>query len=451
LKNINKVRNFLINGHERSIEAKKNILISLGIKGFSILITLAFVPLIIDYISSVQYGIWLTLSSVVAWFSFFDIGLDNGMRNRIAQAKANNNPKLGKTYVSTTYAIIIITFTTIWLGFIVVYKYFNWGTLLNAPTETVSLLPTLALIVFTFFCLQMVAKLINSVLNAYQKPALTNFIALIGQFLAFIIVFILNRTTEGSIIKLGFILSSIPVFVLLISSVFLFNTKYKEISPSLRYIDFSLSKDLLSLGGKFFLIQISVVIVLQTTNIIITQTISPNSVTTFDIVRKYFFVMSTVFLIVVTPFWSAFTDAYVNKEYVWMRNVLKKLEKVWLILIPLTVFMILISDKVYSIWIGDRLSIPFEVSVFMGLYVIVFTRANLYMYLLNGMGKIRLQLFSYTLLAILFIPLAIILIRVFGLVGIIGANIIIFLLLGVISQIQVNKLLKKQASGIWGE
>lgn len=75
---------FFTKGHERSIKAKKNILASFIIKGLSIAISLVLVPLTINYINPTQYGIWLTLSSIVAWFSFFDIGLTQGLRNKFA-------------------------------------------------------------------------------------------------------------------------------------------------------------------------------------------------------------------------------------------------------------------------------------------------------------------------------------------------------------------------------
>jgi hypothetical protein len=31
-----------------------------------------------------RYEIWLTLSSIVGWFSFFDVGLGHGLRNKFA-------------------------------------------------------------------------------------------------------------------------------------------------------------------------------------------------------------------------------------------------------------------------------------------------------------------------------------------------------------------------------
>ncbi len=101
---------FFNKGHQRSIEAKKNIAASFLIKGISILISPVLVPLTIDYINPTQYGIWLTLSSIVAWFSFFDMGFGNGMRNRFAEAKANGDMLKARAYVSTTYAVLGLIF-----------------------------------------------------------------------------------------------------------------------------------------------------------------------------------------------------------------------------------------------------------------------------------------------------------------------------------------------------
>ena len=82
------IKNLLNKGHSRSVNAKKNILASLVIKGCSIAISLILVPLTIHYVNPTKYGIWLTLSSMVSWFGFFDIGFGNGLRNKFAEAKA---------------------------------------------------------------------------------------------------------------------------------------------------------------------------------------------------------------------------------------------------------------------------------------------------------------------------------------------------------------------------
>src|SRR6476646_9497261 len=108
----------LINrGHDRSVNIKKNIIGLFVIRGCSIAISFILVPLTIRYVNPTQYGIWLTLSSIVAWFSFFDIGFGNGLRNKFAEAIAKGDTELAKIYISTTYAILSIVISCILILF----------------------------------------------------------------------------------------------------------------------------------------------------------------------------------------------------------------------------------------------------------------------------------------------------------------------------------------------
>ena len=82
---------FFTKGNQRSLQAKKNIIGSLLIKVLSIATGLVLVPLTIHYINPSQYGVWLTLSSMIAWISFFDIGFTHGLRNKFAEARAKGD------------------------------------------------------------------------------------------------------------------------------------------------------------------------------------------------------------------------------------------------------------------------------------------------------------------------------------------------------------------------
>lgn len=76
-----------MNGNSRSIIVKKNIIASFFLKCISILVSLQVVPLTITYINPTKYGIWLTLSSIIAWLSYFDLGFAHGFRNRFQKQK----------------------------------------------------------------------------------------------------------------------------------------------------------------------------------------------------------------------------------------------------------------------------------------------------------------------------------------------------------------------------
>src|SRR5690606_38804682 len=159
------IRGKLNKGQERSIKAKKNILGSLVIKGLSIAISFVLVPLTINYINPSNYGIWLAISSIVGWFSFFDIGLTQGLRNKFAEAKARGDDAMAQVYVSTTYAILGIIFTAVWLIYLFVSQYLDWSAILNVDPAMRSEVSILALIVFTYFCLQFVLRIITTIVT----------------------------------------------------------------------------------------------------------------------------------------------------------------------------------------------------------------------------------------------------------------------------------------------
>jgi O-antigen/teichoic acid export membrane protein len=94
----------------RTSSIKKEIVYSFLVKIISVISGVLSVPLIIDFLDKEQYGIWLTLSSVFAWLSFFDVGIGNGMRNKLTEALAINDKKLAQEYVSTTFVLISLIF-----------------------------------------------------------------------------------------------------------------------------------------------------------------------------------------------------------------------------------------------------------------------------------------------------------------------------------------------------
>ena len=152
---------FLQVSDSRSIEANKHVIISFIVKGFSVFINLLLVPLILSFLNPSNYGIWLTLTSIIAWFNMLDIGFGNGLRNRLTESLAKRQYKLAREYISTAYFIIFFIFLIIWIVFTIINKHLSWQQILNTNIISESVLSNLALIVVTYFCLQMVVRNIN--------------------------------------------------------------------------------------------------------------------------------------------------------------------------------------------------------------------------------------------------------------------------------------------------
>ena len=439
------------NGHERTNRAKKNIAAGFLIRGINIGIGLLLLPITINYLDQTNYGIWITLTSLVAWFGFFDIGFGNGLRNRLAEALAKENHDLAKTYVSTTYAILIIIISLFLVAFYIANLYIKWNVVLNAGDDPIlgKELDNLAVVVFTTFGITFVLNLIAVILNADQQTAKSSMLDLVGKSLSLLLVYILTKFSNSSLLSLGLIYSSVSPLVLAIASIWFFRGKYKRYGPSFSSVDFSKAKDLFSLGSKFFLIQISAILLYQTNNMIILQLFGPAMVTPYNVSFKYFSILMMGYMVIVGPFWSAFTEAWVKQDIVWIKRIMNKLIKGWMLLAILGFVMLFVADYVFEFWIHNDFKVAFWISFLTLSWVLINAWNGIFSQFLNGVGKIRLQLYVGLAIAILNIPLAVLLGKLLGIEGVLLANVILALATSWVYPIQYKKLIRNKAHGVW--
>lgn len=446
------LNNILSKGHQRSVKAKKNIIASFFLKGISIAISLILVPLTINYINPSRYGIWLTLSSIVGWFSFFDIGLSQGLRNKFAEAKAKGDDSLAQVYVSTTYAILAIIFGLVWIIFLFVNHFLNWAHILNISETMRSEVSTLAIIVFSYFCLQFVLRIITTLILADQQPAKSSLIDVLGQISSLIFITILVKTTQGSLIKLGIALCVSPILILLGANLFFFNTLFKKYKPSFSKIKFSHAKGLFNLGLIFFIIQIAGIVQYQTANIIIAQNFGTADVTSYNIVFKYFGVLNMIFVIFLTPFWSASTEAYMKNDIHWIKNGIKKYNQLNILLILIGCIMLIFSEKIYTLWLGHgKVIIGFYLSFWGFLYFSLTMFAGKYVYFLNGINALRIQFLASIISPFIYIAVSLLLIKYYklGVYSLFIASIVANFNGYILSPLQYYLVINKNKKGIW--
>jgi O-antigen/teichoic acid export membrane protein len=447
------LNNFFGSGskHARTANINKNIIFSFFLKGSSIVIGFMLVPLCLGYIDRTRYGVWLTVSSILGWFSFFEVGLGTGLRNKLSESFAEKNFEKARIYVSTTYVIITLLAVTLSVLFYLLSRFVDWSWVFNTDKAMESELIILVNIVFFIFILKFVLKLIISILYADQKPAIANSVGPAGSLISIILIYILTRTTEGSIINLGLVLSLSPVFVMLIFSIILFSKKYKNIRPSISYFRVKYIRPLFNLGLKFFLIQICGLVLYHSTNIIISQFFGPSEVTPYNIAFKLFSTLNMVFGIILTPYWSAYTEAWKIQDLEWIGSSIKKLMKIWMVVAASGMIILLFSESIYKFWIGDLVKIDFSLSAMLLAYFLLFTFSGIFNMFINGIGKIKLQLYSATFSAILFYPLTIFFLKDMGmgLEGLALSMILTNMISPILAPIQFYKILKGSAKGIW--
>ena len=438
-------------GSERSVLVKKNIIFNSLLQGIGILCSFLLVPLTLNYLNAEEYGVWLTLTSIVTWFNVCEIGIGLGLQNRLGECMALKDYKKGRDYVTVTYVVLTLIILVFLLLFFVVNAFIDWRKILNIWTLSAEAISSVVVIVVIFFAISFVVKTIGVVLAADQRTSIRSLLGLLGNVLSLVIIFILTRTTPSSLFKVALVFSASPVFISLLGTAILFRGRYRQLKPNFTKVNFKLAKNLIGLSLNFFVLQASSIIVFSTSNVIIARLMGPQDVTIYNICFKYFNVITLLFNLVLSPMWPAYTNAYALSDFEWMRNSIKKTRMMWYWVSLLSIFMLLVSPIVYSIWVGDKVHVPFIMSVAMAVYVIVGNWNNIYAQMLSGVGKIRLSIFNSLFNAIIFIPLGIYFTKYLGAIGVTIAMTVTILTSTFWQPIQSYKIIRGTAKGLWNK
>ncbi len=442
-------RRFFSASHERTNRARKNMMQSVLIKAGSAAISFVLLPITIKYVGAANYGIWLTISSVITWAALFDMGLGNGLKNKLSEDIALNNTDRAKNYVSSAYAMLVVISVMLFIVFKFVNPNINWYKILNVLPGTNPDLSFIVLIVFASFCVQFVIQLINNVLTAAQQPALPVLLNFAGQLATLLAVLILAKYTHGSLLYLVLAVTMLPLAVLFAGSLWFYNGSLKTIAPAIRGVKFNYATQLLKTGAAFFIIQIGALGLYETDNIVITQLFGPETVTAFNVAYKLFSLVLMFFVIAISPYWSAFTEAYVKQDHEWIKTAVGSIQKLWLGLSACVLVLLVCSPAIYRLWLGNSVRISFGLSAVMALYTITFIWQAIYVQFLNGIGKMRLQLYLCLASLLFNIPLSIFLGNRIGVAGVTLSNVIVFVVMAILFSIQTKKLLNGTAKGVF--
>ena len=443
---------------ERSKRQFKNIVYSFVFKGASIICSFLMVPLTLKFLDVTSYGIWLTITSIVSWINFLDGGLGNGLKNKLSESIALGDTKKSRTYIASTYGGIIFIVILILIIFFGTSFFVNWASILKAPVAISKDVIVAISIVFVCFGLRLIMDLINTILIANQKVGTASIINFIINVVLLIGMFIITKfVVFHKLIYFSLFLCISPLVILGLFTGYFFLNDYKNLRPSLSFFNRKVLKDILSLGIKFFVIQIAVIIIFSTDNLIITRLFSPADVTIYNVAFKYFNVLTFAWTLIISPYWVAFNEAYIKEDFVWIKKTINTLEKTWLIFSLLVVIAFFLANTLYELWIGKSVIVPQNLSLLMGLFVLISSLTNLYIYFINGIGKIKLQFWISIFAAAINLPLCFYLAGNlgFGINGIIISTCISVFPSLVLSRMQYLKIINNkinkplQTSSIW--
>lgn len=406
-------------------------------KAVAMLASFLAIPLMIRYLGQEQFGVWSTLLTVMSWIVFFDLGVGNGLRNKVAEALAKNDKVEAANYIASGYSLIGLIAFVMWALATGASFFVPWQAVFNTEAITEATLRLTVQVAVFFVVLNFWIGLVSAILGAVQKTVMTALSQLVSNVFALLFVFVLTKTTGASITYLAIVYGSSLVIANIGMSVW-FYRRHPELRPK-PYLDKQHVNPLLSVGMQFFTIQIAVLVIFTTDKMLITQFFGPEYVTQYDVVFKLFSVINFAHALITAPLWSAYTDAYHRNDLSWIKSMLKKQILIFGLVTLSVVALVALARPIIKLWIGHEFDVSFFLLISMGLLVLASTWNNIFGLVLGGIGKIRLGSIYTIFTALLNIPLSyLIAIKLgFGVAGVVLGTFLSIAISSIISPIQV--------------
>jgi O-antigen/teichoic acid export membrane protein len=431
-------------GLDRKIKLNTTLLFAFRV--FSIGIGFLLVPLLIDYLDVQLYGVWLTILSVTMWINYFDIGIGNGLRNKLTESLVEGNIERAKSLVSTAYVMLTFISISAFVIFLLISGLGSWSRIFNVDGIYNAELRLVMLAVMGSVLINFILSLNNHVAYANQEASFSGLWGIISQsFLLMGVLALLTTSKHGGLFSLAVIYALSTVGSNVMLTFYLFR-KHRNLIPSPKYFSLNHIKPLMALGTQFFVIQIAALTIFATDNMIIIHVLGPSEVTTYNVIYRLFTPILFVHTILITPLWSAFTESYANNNLKWIKSIFKKL-KTYTLLLALAIVAIALSAKpIIFLWLKDLSFYSVPLVAVMAIYTFIMIWNNNYAYFLNGVSKLRVQLYTAVIGGAINIPISIFLAQNVGLgsAGVAVGSIISLSLFAIAGPLQSANILKNR-------
>ena len=391
-----------------------NIIGTILVRGGSFLIAIVSMPMYLNYFNNnAVLGIWFTILAVLSWMLSFDLGIGNGLRNNLVESISKNDTESTKKYISSAYILLgVITIGLIVISFFL-FPFLNWNKILNITTIQIDQKSLLLVIriIFIGILLQFFLRLINSILFALQKSAITNLLTLISVGLQVGYLFI-GKTGNlmTDLINLAWVQVITVNIPLLITTIIIFSKNLRKSLPSIKFYNTKVAVNVLKLGGSFFILQIMYMIIYTTNEYFLTYFFGSSCVVDYQIYMKLFSIFGSLFAIALIPIWSAVTKAFVEKNIEWIIKLNKFLYFFGLVAALFQLALIPFLQPILNIWLHEKtITVNYFYAVVFALYSSVYIWISINSTIANGLSELKTQKITYSFAVIFKIVMIIVL------------------------------------------
>ncbi len=137
--------------------------------------SLLTVPLTIHYLGSERFGLWMTISSVLAMANFADFGIGNGVLNMVAEAFGKEDTDRMRQAISSGFAVLTMVGLLLFAFFASTFLWVSWADIFRVASPQARSEAAPALLIFALcFALNIPFDLVQRAQLGLQQGFRTN-------------------------------------------------------------------------------------------------------------------------------------------------------------------------------------------------------------------------------------------------------------------------------------
>jgi O-antigen/teichoic acid export membrane protein len=416
----------------RGGRAKLAISTSLLSRVITTAVSFVVLPISVRYLGNEGYGLMITITSVVGWLQFTNLGIGLGLQNALTEETARENSQGQKQLVSTAVFSLLGIGLILLVAGLVAFPQIAWTSVFPPTTERFTReIPWTVLVVFFGFVSTVVLGFVGPIYAARQELHIGSIQGMVTSLMILLGTLIAVHFRWG---LLGLTICTIGVTAVMqwaFALWTLYGRGIKELQPAWSNVTRAAAARVYKNGISFFLLQICNIAFFQIDAFLIVRFLTVDQVTPYSIAQKVFLQTAGIFAIVTGSLWAAYGNAKAQGDFAWIRRTHGKMVRIFLLFFGLlAIFMVLVGHKALALWVGTAAAPGTLLIAGVALYFCAREWTALHAMLLNGLNIIRPQVWNLVLTALLTLGLDLFLVKRLGPLGLAVGGFIAFTVAG---------------------
>ena len=367
----------------------------------------------------------MVLISLQAWAMLGDLGISNALQNKIAKQRASEQGY--DDYI--IYSIIILGLIVLIL--LIILYIFGADLLVDIlPGEYIGKSSRIKLIISTLgtiYLLNTFGLIGYKILYAEHKGYYANIISAVGSIMGLLGIYTLSLTNIGNKILWASILWVGPAALLsMTTTIMILVSRVNEVNLG-KLVE--VANEIKSLCINFFLLAIFSAITLQLDYLIIAKVMKDQDIITYSITTKILFTLVFFYTAISQVIYPKSAEAASNKN--WKKVNLFLIEMIFsgfIIIIIGSIIGWVFKSEILTVLASSKIiNITISLWVLLTIYLLIRVWTDSYSAVIQGIGDIKIFLYFIPIQAIISVSMQLILVKKYGLNGVVVGIIISFI------------------------